>query len=499
VTRDVPRIESQATCASRPSKETFNSPKLGGIRSRMIQKARTSLLSYLGFLAGNPTRAFVLVLSLSCAVRLSVLAVYALHGNRLYTGEADNIARSLVTKGAFADPFALPTGVTAHCPPIYPLIGAAVYGVFGLGLPGEIARCVANILAFSLLYALLPWIGLRFGLDFRAGLLAGLFAALVPTTRSAEILLGWETPYAAIVVAFLLAWTRMLWRANRIGPFPALLWGVAWGAASLLQTALFAVFAALCGVFLLARCRLRSGTLVMLALLGCSLALIPWAVRNRATLGAWMFVRSNLGIELEVGNHDGARPDTDQNVSSRLHPFSNPALAKEVRELGEVEYNRRALRRATSWIRGNPIAFLRLTGERCFRFWFSSPAHPIEFAITCPLMIASLWGMMVLRKKSSDVLILWFTALIAFSLIYCVTQYSARYRAVVEWVWLLAAGQFCLDWMLSKTAASAPVHSVPNRGSGIPQFRADALAGSRSARLTDRQDAAAPDAVGVSH
>jgi hypothetical protein len=201
------------------------------------------LLRFLDQLAAHPRRSALIIFVLAAGVRFAILALYLLSGHQLYTGEAENIARSLVSNGSFADPYAIPTGPTAHCPPVYPVIVALIYAFCGMGMTGQVARCASGILAFSALYSLFPWIAVRFGLDRRAGVLAGLFGALLPTKRSAEILGGgWETPYAAMALSVLLIWALELWREPRLNWWRGLLWGAAWGAASLLQTSFFAIF-----------------------------------------------------------------------------------------------------------------------------------------------------------------------------------------------------------------------------------------------------------------
>ena len=403
----------------------------------------------LDYLAEKRWRAILVIFALSCGLRFAILGAFLLAGNQLYTGEAENIARSMVLRGVFADPYAIPTGPTAHCAPIYPSIAALIYTVFGLGTVGELARCAVSILAFSALYSLFPWFATRFGFDFRAGIIAGFYAALLPTRRSTEVLGGWETPYAAIVLAVLLAWTLNIIKRDRLSYRGALLWGAAWGAASMLLTSLFAVFGSVCALFLIRRFRPRTIGLLAVAVFACALVLLPWTIRNRVTLGAWMFVRSNLGIELEVGNHPGARPDVEENMAAKLHPSGSPQRALEVRTLGEVEYNHRAMQRALAWIRQNPGAFLSLSAERCFRFWFSTPLHPFEFALTFPVMLFAIWAMVRLWKTNPDSILIWILALLSYSLIYYVTQYSARYRAVVEWMPLIAAGQLWIQRMSS--------------------------------------------------
>jgi hypothetical protein len=136
-------------------------------------------------------------------------------------------------------------------------------------------------------------------------------------------------------------------------------------------------------------------------------------------------------------------------MSSGWHPSANRERAKQLRDLGEVEYNRRALRRAAAWMSEHPWTFAQLSLQRCFRFWFSTPLHPLEFGLTFPVTLAGIWSMLRLRKTRPAVFGIWSLTLLAFSLIYYVTQYSARYRAAVDWMMWIAAGQLCVAWAAS--------------------------------------------------
>jgi len=91
-----------------------------------------------------------------------------------------NIAETFARDGRLADPYSLPTGPTAHMPPIYPILLGSVYRVFGLGVSGEIAAHCLNIFFVSIMYALLPLAAISLGLSVRAGMLAGIMGAMVP-------------------------------------------------------------------------------------------------------------------------------------------------------------------------------------------------------------------------------------------------------------------------------------------------------------------------------
>ncbi len=102
--------------------------------------------------------------------------------------------------------------------------------------------------------------------------------------------------------------------------------------------------------------------------------LAPWAIRNYFALGSPVFTRTNAGIELRISNNDQAGPDQRENslngLFNRYHPLQNPAEAEKVKQLGEIEYNRRAMEEAKNWIRNHPRRFAELTLGRIRRFWF---------------------------------------------------------------------------------------------------------------------------------
>ena len=46
-------------------------------------------------------------------------------------------------------------------------------------------------------------------------------------------------------------------------------------------------------------------------LLGAFVACVPWGIRNVRSLDAVIFVRSNFGLEMHIGNHEGAQASID--------------------------------------------------------------------------------------------------------------------------------------------------------------------------------------------
>lgn len=163
-------------------------------------------------IASSPARSFALVFLLSMAVRGFLFPLTPEELIRDPGSEMGRIARSLAATGEFANPYAVPTGPTAHLPPVHAGFVGLIYVLFGVTATADHVRCLFVIASFSAMYAFLPWLAGRLGARPEAGLLGGLAGALTPRWPM-EVCLGWEEPYAAIVLGLLLV--AFLERSNK--------------------------------------------------------------------------------------------------------------------------------------------------------------------------------------------------------------------------------------------------------------------------------------------
>jgi 4-amino-4-deoxy-L-arabinose transferase-like glycosyltransferase len=118
-----------------------------------------------------------------------------------------------------------------------------------------------------------------------------------------------------------------------------------------------------------ARAKARAGISFMIA---AFLVCLPWLVRNQRELGAFT-LRTNLGIELNIGNNDLARGYPTMS----LHPSTNADEYLRYRALGEVPYAAWAMHQAKNWILEHPLRFVVLTVHRAQLVWFGEPP-PID-------------------------------------------------------------------------------------------------------------------------
>jgi 4-amino-4-deoxy-L-arabinose transferase-like glycosyltransferase len=389
-------------------------------------------------------RAFIVIFLLSFSIRVFFLAqIPQRHILPHDRWEDTAIATSLVERGEFADPYMVPTGPTAHLPPLVPGILALFWSLFGMGLAGGYAARLFSITAFSTLYALLPWFGGKFGLGRQAGVLGGIAGSLIVVMHpgNGEELAGICLGLLAIV--FLRRWT------SGLGSFGgSLLLGAACGVAFHLQPVLLSVVVGWM-VFELWWSRDRrkwylSGVMVLGMAVGCA----PWAWRNYTALNAVYFIRSDLGLELRMGNSDGVVGNIEvMHISEFRHPRVHPVEAQLVLELGEAEYMRRARAEAVAWIGAHPGKFLALTVSRTTQFWLGPFDRPLTvLAVTGLTILALLGAWRSLPAMTTPQRAALMVPLICYPLVYYVVLYMPRYRVPLDWILLLLAGAAVWRW-----------------------------------------------------
>lgn len=177
--------------------------------------------------------------------------------------------------------------------------------------------------------------------------------------------------------------------------------------------------------------------------LGVLVACAPWTWRNYTTFHRLMFVRGNFGLELRIGNHDGATADIDVNAGRRtfLHPRTSESEAAQVRDLGEAGYMQQERREALLWIAAHPGRFAELTGTRFLYFWLGPLHRPVTaFWITLLTALAAfgLWRSFPTMTAPQRAAIL--IPLSMFPLVYYIVAYMVRYRIPIEWILFLLAG-----------------------------------------------------------
>jgi hypothetical protein len=362
--------------------------------------------------------------------------------------EGINVAHSLVEYGEFANPFFNdPTGSTAHVAPSFPAQTALIFTIFGSGLAGGIARDLVCIAGYSLLFALLPLVSGWLGMTLDPGIAAGIIGACYTLFGLAEVCLGRDEWLAALGLLLLTVYARRIAGREELAVRPALLYGAGWGALMYVLPSLAPILPAHLLVILFARSRRPGKRRAFAALVGIVFlaTITPWTIRNRIVMGGWMFMRDNAGLELEVSNGDGAKANFEGHSSDSwfcsVHPNCNAAVAEQIRQVGEVEFNRLAMEKAVSWIQANPARFAALTFRRAIYFWCDMRADGDKFFIRAAISLLGLAGLWLMWTRGLALqATLLGTVWVAYPTTFYMIQYMERYVAPVGPAILLPAG-----------------------------------------------------------
>jgi 4-amino-4-deoxy-L-arabinose transferase-like glycosyltransferase len=353
--------------------------------------------------------------------------------------ELGTLAQSLLAGQGLSSPFGGSTGPSALLAPGYPAVIALIFRIFGsFTFPAAIAVMTMQVF-FSTGTVLLIMIVARRCFDSRTADLAGVFWAVsLPLLWMPTIF--WETCLSTLLVVGMMAF------ALRCEQKPSgFLWavmGAYCGLAALVNPALLMALLALMGwAAWQTRKTLRYSPL--LGLLVLLLVFAPWPIRNARALGAFIPLRSTVGLELWMGNRAGATGFLDESV----FPLFNRWEYDQYVAKGEVAYMRDKSALAKSYIRAHPAEFLRLSSIRFVRFWTGtgSKGGSILFAIhallTSCLGAVGMWRLW--QRRRFGVAVLFLLPLMIFPLPYYITHAEFRYRLVVDpLLTILAASAF---------------------------------------------------------
>ena len=356
----------------------------------------------------------------------------AAQNHYLFGTEMGRVARSLVSGRGFASPLHGQTGPTAMVGPIYPLLIAAMFKLLGLySVASAIALLTLNALFSALTAPAVFFIG-RMAFDARTGTWAGWGWVFFPFAIYWPVVWVWDTSLSALLFALVFAATLRLTRS--MTAIEAVLYGVLWGLAVLTNTTFLPLLPLLLGWVCHQRSRLGTRWVrpAAAAALAFGLTLTPWLVRNYFAFGH-VLLRSNLGLELVLGNSPGASTPREW---QQLHPSVNPTEMAQYRALGELRYMAAKQREALTFITEHPDIFVRTTAMRVLYFWFDVESldrivhfPEVLFGIPAIFAFAGLWLAVVRRQSAAFPFAAVF---LIFPLVYYVTHPDARFRHLIE-------------------------------------------------------------------
>ena len=380
-------------------------------------------------------------MALGLALRSLVVGIVMVHfpATWLYGRglEMGLIAKSLLGGLGFSSPFGGSTGPTAFIAPGYPLFVAAVFRV--CGVETTLATAVI-LLAHTVANLLTVWLIMQVARTLfgqRAALVAGLiWACSLPLLWMPSIF--WDTSFSACILMGAVA-VAVRFRHNP----PLKVW-FALGASSALAGLMNpALLPSLLGILFWLAFQPPSFAWkpLALSLVTFSLVFSPWPIRNERVFDAFIPTRTTVGLELWMGNHDGATGYLDES----LIPIFNPAELAEYNRVGEVAYTAEKSGLARTWIIAHPAQFLGLTGRRILRFWTGTGTRGGSSIFALHATCTTVFGLVALialfRRREHATAMLFVLPALLFPLPYYITHAEFRYRLVIDPLMTVLAAQ----------------------------------------------------------
>jgi hypothetical protein len=245
----------------------------------------------------------------------------------------------------------------------------------------------------------------------------------------------WETSLAALLLALIFWLTLKMEDLDGMARWIG--FGVLWGVAALTNLSLLSFLPAsgLWAWYRRWKIGRKSLNGVVLASLFFAATIAPWLVRNYETFGRFVFIRSNFGAELRLGNG----PYADGTWMSWNHPSQNLVEFRRYVHLGELGYVAARKREALDFIRADYGRFAWLSLKRFVYYWGGVPRSseipalaPLKNSVFLASSVLAFWGLgRALRKHQPGAwLLLWL--ILTYPTIYYFVFPHPRYRHPIE-------------------------------------------------------------------
>jgi hypothetical protein len=359
--------------------------------------------------------------------------------------EMGRIARALATGYGYADPFVGHTGPTAWVPPLYPLMMAGIFKLFGVytALSAWVILTINSL--FSAAIALFVYEIAARCYNRRVAIWSGWLWALYPAALQYAVHWIWEMSLTAMLFTWVLVLALRMRSVGDTAPEKHaqstgrwLLFGALWGLIALSNATLL-LFLPVCGLWILMGARPLAPALRNAVLAGIifSAFLAPWMYRNWQVFHAFVPIRSNLGVELWAWNNPDANAIA---LGAPIQPSTGDFRYQRYAQMGELQYSNYCRKLAKKWISENHSRFALLSLKRFYFYWVSVP-HPVDGkplveygreASFCFLSITGLLGLAlsIRRKISASSLFAWAFFLLPFT--YYFVSVAARFRHPLE-------------------------------------------------------------------
>ena len=314
--------------------------------------------------------------------------------------EQGNVAQALLAGKGFGSPF-LSDQPSAVLPPVYPLVVAGLFAIFGVHTTSAMTAVLALNCLFSALACIPIFLIARRSFGVRAARWAGWGWALSPYGIYFSAEWAWSTHLLLLCLCWLIYLGQRMEDSPHLGLWTC--FGVLAGFAGLTESSILPVVPFL---LLLAMRQLTTRGLSPLrpaiaASLALAVALLPWMIRNERVFHRFIPMRDSMGLEMYLGN-------TGNSLHWRSgdhHPNHN---AEELAEYnaGELQYMDHKAAQASAYIQDHPRWYAWMTLRRAVYLWSGywsfdrrylaeEPLDPFNIPVATGITLIAILGLLL--------------------------------------------------------------------------------------------------------
>ncbi len=368
--------------------------------------------------------------------------------------EYGRVARSLAEGHGFGNVLFGSTGPTALLPPVYPYLLALIFKLFGIYSKASVLVALGLNCVFSVLTCIPVYFIAKRHLGKQCAVYAGWGWTLLPYAIyfSADWL--WPTCLLTLLLAILVALVLALDNSGSLAAW--LGFGALYGFAALLEPMCLSTLPVLLAWPLYGLYRRKKTWVPQLAasLVGLTLMVSPWFIRNYVVFHHVIPFRDGFGLELRVGNNGY----TEHWANTHIRLANNPEEFAEYQRVGEVAYMHHKKEQALEFIENNPGTFVKLTLRRMVYIWtgywsfkhdylVGEPLDPPNVFLSTTLTIFAIAGLWLLARAQLRVALLYAGMLLFYPLIYYIVHPEVYYRRPIDpYIVILCVFAVCSRW-----------------------------------------------------
>jgi 4-amino-4-deoxy-L-arabinose transferase-like glycosyltransferase len=297
--------------------------------------------------------------------------------------EQGNVARALLAGHGFGSPF-LSTQPSAIMPPVYPLILAALFFVFGIHTLASILAALSLNCLFSALATIPVFLMARRSFGPRVALWAGWGWVFSPYGIYFSAEWAWSTHLLLLCLCWLLYLAQDLEQSSKLRLWAG--FGLLAGFAGMTEPSILILvpFLLVLAAWRLAHAGKRWFLPGLMASLALAAAISPWMIRNAVVFHRFIPMRDSMGLEMWLGNNG----DSQHWRSGNLHPNHDAAELAEYNS-GELAYMAHKAQQAHSYIHSHPRWYAWMCARRALYLWTGYWSFSSSYLAGEPLDVAN--------------------------------------------------------------------------------------------------------------